>query len=109
MSETADTLAAAQTGTEVAGASASLWSDAWGDLRRRPVFWVSVVILLVMGVMAAFPSLLTGRGSNDRCDLRLAKHGPSSWNPFATGGHPFGFDTHGCDYWAQIVHGARAP
>ena len=109
MSETADTLAVAQTGSEVVGASASLWSDAWRDLRRRVVFWVSVAILLVMGVMAAFPSLFTDRGSNDRCDVKLAKHQPSSWNPFAAGGHPFGYDTHGCDYWAQIVHGARAP
>jgi oligopeptide transport system permease protein len=109
MSETTDTLAVAQTGSEVVGASASLWSDAWRELRRRVIFWVSVAILLGMGLMAAFPALFTDRGSNDRCDVRLAKRGPSSWNPFAAGGHPFGYDTHGCDYWAQVVHGARAP
>ncbi|GAA4631375.1 ABC transporter permease [Actinoallomurus vinaceus] len=109
MSEMTDTLAVAQTGSEVVGASASLWSDAWRELRRRVIFWVSVAILLAMGLIAAFPALFTDRGSNDRCDVKLSKHGPSSWNPFATGGHPFGYDTHGCDYWAQIVHGARAP
>ncbi|MCO6006599.1 ABC transporter permease [Actinoallomurus purpureus] len=109
MSETADTLAVAQTGSEVVGASASLWSDAWRELRRRVMFWVSVAILLAMGLMAAFPALFTDRGSNDRCDVKLAKHRPPSWNPFAARGHPFGYDTHGCDYWAQIVHGARAP
>jgi oligopeptide transport system permease protein len=88
---------------------ASLWSDAWRELRRRAGFWVSVVILLVMAAMAAFPWLFTGSGPNDGCDLRMAKHGPSSWNPFAAGGHPFGFDVHGCDYWSQVVNGARAP
>ncbi|MEV5708364.1 ABC transporter permease [Actinoallomurus sp. NPDC052274] len=106
---TTDTLAVAQTGSEVVGASASLWSDAWRDLRRRVIFWVSVAILFVMGLMAVFPALFTGRGVNDRCDVRFAKHKPSSWNPFSADGHPFGYDTHGCDYWAQIVHGARAP
>ncbi len=108
MSESADTLAVAQTGSDVSGASASLWSDAWRELHRRVVFWVSVAILAFMGLMAAVPGLFTDRGSNDRCDVRLAKHAPPSWNPFAVG-HPFGYDIHGCDYWAQVVHGARAP
>jgi oligopeptide transport system permease protein len=109
MSETADTLAVAQTGGEVVGASASLWSDAWRELRHRVIFWVSAVILAFMVLMAAFPALFTDLGTNDRCDVKFAKHGPSSWNPFAAGGHPFGYDMHGCDYWAQVVHGARPP
>jgi oligopeptide transport system permease protein len=88
---------------------ASLWSDAWRELRRRAGFWVSAAILAVMAAMAAFPWLFTGSGPNENCQLRMAKHGPSSWNPFAAGGHPFGFDVHGCDYWAQVVNGARAP
>lgn len=93
----------------VGAPATSLYGDAWRELRRRVTFWVSVVILVVMSAMAAFPALFTDRGSNDRCDLHLAKHRPVSWNPFAAGGHPFGFDTQGCDYWAQTVHGARAP
>jgi oligopeptide transport system permease protein len=88
---------------------ASLWSDAWRELRRRVGFWISAVILAVMALMAAFPWLFTGSGPNDDCDLRMAKHGPTSWNPFAAGDHPFGFDVHGCDYWSQVVNGARAP
>lgn len=92
-----------------AGAAASLWRDAWGDLWRRPIFWISMVIMLVMSVMAAFPGLFTSLGPNDRCDVRLAKRAPASWNPFAGGDHPFGTDVHGCDYWAQVIHGTRAP
>jgi oligopeptide transport system permease protein len=93
----------------VGAPSSSLYGDAWRELRRRPTFWASMVILVVMGAMAAFPSLFTSRGSNDRCNLKLAKHRPVSWNPLAATKHPLGFDTQGCDYWAQIVHGARAP
>jgi oligopeptide transport system permease protein len=109
MSET-DVRVAAETSAVAGGdIQASLWSDAWRELRRRVGFWVSAVILVVMAAMAAFPWLFTGSGPNDNCDLRMAKHGPSSWNPFAAGGHPFGFDVHGCDYWSQVVDGARAP
>src|SRR3954449_7447701 len=79
------------------------------DLCRRVTFWVAVVILAFMGLLAAFPSLFTGVGANGGCDVRQAKLRPASWNPFAGGHHPFGTDTHGCDYWAQIVHGTRAP
>jgi len=110
MSEsTTEVAATAQTGSVVSGESASLWSDAWGELRRRVTFWVAVVILAFMGLLAAFPSLFTSLGANDRCDVRQAKLRPESWNPFAGGDHPFGTDSHGCDYWAQIVHGTRAP
>ncbi|MBX6381904.1 MAG: ABC transporter permease [Microbispora sp.] len=51
--------------------------------------------------MAAFPGLFTRIGPNENCDLRLSKHGPAS-------GAPFGYDLQGCDYWSQVVHGARA-
>jgi ABC-type dipeptide/oligopeptide/nickel transport system permease subunit len=108
MSETT-TEATAQTGTALSGEAASLWSDAWRDLRRRATFWVAVAILAFMGLLAAFPSLFTDRGPNSGCDVRQAKLRPTSWNPFAAGEHPFGTDSHGCDYWAQIVHGTRAP
>jgi ABC-type dipeptide/oligopeptide/nickel transport system permease subunit len=109
MSEITEAAATAQTGSSIDGASASLWGDAWRELCRRVTFWVAVVILFVMGLVAAFPSLFTGLGANDRCDVRHAKQRPSSWNPFAAGDHPFGTDSHGCDYWAQVVHGTRAP
>lgn len=109
MSETTEVAATAQTGGAVTGGSASLWGDAWRELCRRVTFWIAVVILGFMGLLAALPSLFTDRGPNEGCDVRQAKLRPESWNPFAGGAHPFGTDSHGCDYWAQIVHGTRAP
>lgn len=116
MSETDDksvapgaTAAATATAGGDLGAAASLWSDAWHELRRRVIFWISAVIMVVMVAMAAFPWLFTSNGPNAHCQLKYAKHKPSSWNPFAAGGHPFGYDLHGCDYWSQVVNGARAP
>jgi oligopeptide transport system permease protein len=109
VSDTTEVAATAQTGAVVSGASASLWSDAWRELYRRVTFWVAVVILAFMGLLAAVPSLFTSLGPNGRCDVRQAKLRPASWNPFAGGPHPFGTDSHGCDYWAQLVHGTRAP
>jgi ABC-type dipeptide/oligopeptide/nickel transport system permease subunit len=79
---------------------ASLWDDAWRDLRRRWVFWGSVAILAVVAVMAALPRLFTARGVNQGCDPNAAKLGPS-------GDHWFGTDLAGCDYYAHVVHGAR--
>src|SRR4051812_50191968 len=98
MSETTEVAATAQTGAVVTGESASLWSDAWRELCRRVTFWVAVVILAFMGLLAAFPSLFTGRGPNGGCDVRQAKLRPRAWNPFAGGAHPFGTDTPRCDY-----------
>jgi oligopeptide transport system permease protein len=106
--EAAVSTATAQAGGELPAAT-SLWRDAWLELRGRVVFWISVVIMFVMVLMAVFPGLFTDRGPNERCDVRFAKRKPDSWNPFAAGDHPFGFDMHGCDYWAQVVNGARAP
>ena len=79
---------------------ASLWDDAWRDLRRRWIFWGSVAILALVAVMAAVPRLFTAKGGNEGCDPNLAKLGPS-------GEHWFGTDITGCDYYAQVVHGAR--
>ncbi|HEY8481054.1 MAG TPA: ABC transporter permease [Spirillospora sp.] len=79
---------------------ASLWHDAWHDLRRRWIFWGAVAVLGVVAVMAALPGLFTGRDPNEGCDPNLARLGPS-------GEHWFGTDLAGCDYYAQVVHGAR--
>jgi ABC-type dipeptide/oligopeptide/nickel transport systems, permease components len=80
--------------------SARYRGGAWYALRRRPLFWGSMAILLLAGAMAGFPSLFAGLGPNERCELLHAKQGPVA-------GHPFGYDLQGCDYWSQVVHGAR--
>jgi len=37
----------------------SLWSDAWHDLRRNPMFVVSALLILFLIVVAIFPGLFT--------------------------------------------------
>ncbi|MEW2355648.1 ABC transporter permease [Spirillospora sp. NPDC029432] len=93
--------AVAEAGGDLAvGRPASLWHDAWHDLRRRWVFWWAAAVLALVAVMAAVPGLFTGIGKNENCDPNLTRLPPG-------GGHPFGTDLSGCDYFAHVVHGAR--
>lgn len=95
-----DAVVAAATGEGSAGAG-SLWRDAWHELRRRAVFWFSMGVLLLAVAMALFPGLFASFGPNQNCDIRKFRQPPSDIAPF-------GYDTQGCDYWSQVVHGARA-
>ena len=82
------------------GAPSSQWSEAWKKLRRRPIFWVSATIILLVIVVAAFPSIFTAQ--NPRfCELSNSLGDPAA-------GHPFGFDRQGCDIYARTIYGARA-
>lgn len=78
----------------------SLWQDAWRDLRRNPIFIVSGLLILFLVVMALWPGAFTST-SPLACDLSKSQQGPAP-------GHPFGFDTQGCDVYARTVYGARA-
>ncbi|GAA2911043.1 ABC transporter permease [Streptosporangium fragile] len=82
--------------------AASLWTDAWYDLRRRPLFIASAVLIGVLLTMALFPSLFTSVNPYDAttCQLAQARQGVS-------GAHWFGTDNLGCDVYARTVHGAR--
>src|SRR5215475_10703487 len=97
MSELAAVAAAEAPAT---GRVRSLGADAWRDLRRNPVFWVSVLIVLVFLAMAVYPRLFTSVSPND-CDLdrSLGKPGGHAW---------FGYDFQGCDVYSRSVYGARA-
>ncbi|GGL45881.1 ABC transporter permease [Planomonospora parontospora] len=81
---------------------AGLWRDAWHDLRRRPLFAVSAVLITLILVMAAVPSLFTSVDPYDAagCVLGDARQGPSA-------AHWFGTDNQGCDTYARTVYGAR--
>ena len=79
---------------------ASLWADAWGELRRSPLFIGASVIVIVAIAMAAFPTLFT-QVDPRACDLANSLLLPRP-------GAPFGNDLQGCDYLARTVHGARA-
>lgn len=84
------------------GKPASLWSDAWYDLRRRPMFILSSVLIAILLVMAVWPSLFTSINPfNARtCELVAARQAP-------TAGHLFGRDNLGCDVYARTIYGAR--
>ncbi|MFJ7074973.1 ABC transporter permease [Streptomyces sp. NPDC098781] len=86
-------------GTEPGGRPRSLWSDAWRDLRRNPVFVVSALIILFLVLISLWPSAIAS-GSPLKCDLAKAQQGASP-------GHPFGYDGQGCDVYTRTVYGAR--
>ncbi|MFI1969192.1 ABC transporter permease [Streptomyces cinnamoneus] len=87
-------------GGPASGKARSLWTDAWHDLRRNPVFVVSALVIVFLALIAVWPSLIAS-GNPLQCDLAKAQEGPQP-------GHPFGFDTQGCDVYTRTVYGARA-
>ncbi|MEV4683465.1 ABC transporter permease [Streptomyces kurssanovii] len=87
-------------GTGPADKPRSLWSDAWRDLRRNPVFIVSALVILFLIVISLWPSLIAS-GNPQSCDLAKAQQGSQP-------GHPFGFNGQGCDVYTRTVYGARA-
>lgn len=100
------TLVADQTGAALPAAAGtpervrSLWSDAWREMRHRPLFWISLGLILLVVMMAAVPWLFTGRDPL-YCQLVDSRLPPSA-------DHIFGTDTQGCDVYARTIYGARA-
>jgi oligopeptide transport system permease protein len=86
-------------GTGPAAKPRSLWSDAWRDLRRNPVFIVSALVILFLVVISLWPSLIAS-GSPLQCDLSKAQEGSQP-------GAPFGYDGQGCNVYTRTVYGAR--
>lgn len=84
---------------EPVGKPASLWSDAWKELRTNPMFIISALLILVFIVMAISPSLFTNADPRS-CNLRNSLEGPGPE-------HWFGFDLQGCDYYARTIYGAQ--
>lgn len=80
-------------------APSSMWGEAWRYLRRRPLFWVSAVIIAIVLIVAAFPGLFSSVDPNF-CEL-------SKSSAASAPGHPFGFDRQGCDVYSRVIHGAR--
>lgn len=78
----------------------SLWSDAWDELKRNPLFWVSTVLLVLFILMAIVPTLFTNVDPT-LCELKNARRAPSA-------AHIFGTDIQGCDVYARTIHGARS-
>ncbi|MEW1865096.1 ABC transporter permease [Streptomyces sp. NPDC088194] len=78
----------------------SLRSDALHDLSRKPMFYISGLLILFLIFISLWPGVLAS-GNPLSCDLAKSQMGASS-------GHPFGFDTQGCDVYTRTVYGARA-
>ncbi|HIW90833.1 MAG TPA: ABC transporter permease [Candidatus Corynebacterium avicola] len=81
-------------------APAGFWGTAWRNLRRRPMFWISTVILLIVLAVTIAPGLFT---SVDPNTATLE----DSLEP-ARDGHPFGFTQQGYDVYSRTIYGAQA-
>lgn len=77
----------------------SLWSDAWHDLRRRPLFIIATAVILLLVVIALFPSWFTSVDPTHK-DLNFSRKPPSgqAW---------FGHDLQGRDVYARVIYGTR--
>ncbi|MGP4000936.1 ABC transporter permease [Streptomyces sp. 8N706] len=82
------------------GRPRSLWSDAWRELRRNPVFIISGLLIVFLVLISVWPQLIAS-GNPLACDLAKSQQGSGP-------GHPFGYDTQGCDVYTRTVYGARA-
>lgn len=81
-------------------APSSMWGEAWKTLRRRPLFWISLAIILLAVTVSLFPGLFTSLDPRF-CELKNSLADPAP-------GHPFGYDKQGCDIYSRVIYGARA-
>ncbi|PPG11042.1 MULTISPECIES: ABC transporter permease [unclassified Rathayibacter] len=75
----------------------NLWTDAWRDLRKRPMFWISGILILVIIAVALFPGLFTSVDPR-QCALSFSNQGPGD-------GSLLGYTKQGCDVFSRIIHG----
>ncbi|MGC4809678.1 ABC transporter permease [Micromonospora sp. DT228] len=78
-----------------------LLGDAWRDLRRKPLFWISATFIVIFLLMATFPGLFAPGGDPETGALSRSLVKPS-------GAHWFGYDLQGRDVYARVIYGARA-
>ncbi len=78
---------------------ATLWGDAWRQLRRRPMFIISAALIVVLVIISLFPGLFATHDPR-ACNLIDSLLRPSSE-------HWFGTDLQGCDYYSRTIYGTR--
>lgn len=83
------------------GKPRTTWGDAWESMRRRPMFWVSSILIVIILFIAFFPGVFTNESPSQGCLLANSDGMP-------TAGHPFGFTRQGCDVFARVLYGAQA-
>lgn len=76
------------------------WKEAWKDLKRNWMFWVSAAMLALVAIVVIFPGLFTDLDPT-YADLSKSLDGPSP-------GHIAGYDKQGYDVFARTIYGARA-
>jgi oligopeptide transport system permease protein len=104
MTESSTIAISAESGAPTAGPGLdegrSLTSDAWRQLKSKPIFWFSMTLIVLFVVMAAVPQLFT---NVDPSHAELAKArekpGADAW---------FGRDIQGYDIYSRTIYGARA-
>ena len=79
----------------------TLWGDVRYELARKPLFWISFTLVLIILSMSFVPQLWAGTSPNESgaCQLTNARVQPT-WDK------PFGYTAAGCDMWASLVWGA---
>ncbi|PID96428.1 MAG: peptide ABC transporter permease [Actinomycetales bacterium] len=78
----------------------SLTSEAWRDLRRKPLFWVAITLIVLFVVMAVAPQVFTDKDPTEAMlDKSMTPPSADQW---------FGRDLQGYDIYARTVYGARA-
>lgn len=98
----ADGPAEEPTGGQSTEKNRTLWGDVRYALVRNPVFWISLVLVLIAIAFAIAPQLFAGPNPTSRgaCSLADARVKPT-WD------HPFGYTQQGCDMWDSLVWGTR--
>lgn len=79
----------------------SLWGEAWLNLRKRPLFIVSGILILFVLVVAILPQIFTSTSPDLNCQLANSNGSPTT-------GHPLGFTQQGCDVYSRLIFGTRA-
>jgi oligopeptide transport system permease protein len=82
-------------------APSSMWTEAWREMRGKPLFWVSATMILVVLIVSLIPGVFTSQLPRAGCDLANSLAAPG-------GAHLFGTDQNGCDIYARTLFGARA-
>lgn len=93
-----ETPIAAVDSVQVAEKPSNLWIDAWRDMRKRPMFYISGVLIILVTLVALVPGWFTNVSPDSNCLLVNSNGGPTS-------GHPLGFTRQGCDIYSRIIHG----
>jgi oligopeptide transport system permease protein len=76
----------------------NLWLDAWRDMRKRPMFFISGALILLVMLVALFPTGFTQVPPDLDCQLSNSNGPPAP-------GHILGYTKQGCDIFSRIVHG----